>query len=411
MNSDEQSHRSLVVCKAWNGLAHVPAARLVPDFIVPFCSKESRPGQPLFDQVGPQTFECTEDLLASIVLTLSRFEELQPIEKDEHGRFPASASLAKAHGFLNRPIVDEYGLGFQQILLRLTPGWNPEPAKLRIKVTHDVDQLGIPFSLRSALGHLLLRRAPLACARDFLSLALPVEPGYLNFVRAICRHSLDRNICPAVYWKASPPGPFDTGYDLNDPRVANVITWCRERGIELGVHPSYDTFESPTKLQQEVEHVRNVVGYKHIGGRQHYLRWCPRTWVEWEGCGLAYDSSVGYADHVGFRAGTCFPYFPWLLESDRQSALLEIPLIVMDGTLIGYMKLDLEESLQIVQKLVRSCALVGGVFTLLWHNSSLVGTDAQLYLRILDYLAGESDYDWEADIRLLRGEPRPRYMS
>ena len=43
--------------------------------------------------------------------------------------------------------------------------------------------------------------------------------------------------------------------------------------------------------------------------RQHYLRWrAPTTWQNWEDAGLDYDSTVGYADHVGFRAGTCYEY-------------------------------------------------------------------------------------------------------
>jgi hypothetical protein len=112
-------------------------------------------------------------------------------------------------------------------------------------------------------------------------------------------------------------------------------------------------------------------------------------------CGLAYDSTVGYADRIGFRAGTCIPYRPWLFSLDRAANLLEIPLLVMDGTLLHYMGLSPEQSLDAVQELVARCRAVGGVFTLLWHNSSLLDPGAAaLYRQLLDSLAGSERFDW-----------------
>jgi len=117
---------------------------------------------------------------------------------------------------------------------------------------------------------------------------------------------------------------------------------------------------------------------------------------------LAYDSTVGYARQVGFRAGTCIPYRPWSLRLNRELNLLEIPLIVMDGTLVEHRKLRLEESIETVNRLVSRVEMVGGVFTLLWHNSSLIGAGYnELYTPLLDRLPGASRYDWAEDFREL----------
>ena len=242
-----------VVKKTWYCDGPAELRELVPDFIVPFARVDSTAGQPLFLEQSPQEFCSTEDLLASVLLTLCRFEEMDFLACDEHGRFPASASIAYRHGFLDRPIVDEYGLALQQILQVLLPGWQPARHSLRVKLSHDIDQLGIPFSLRGALGHLLKRGAPLSCARDILSLATSVEPCYLNLVRTICSALYERGIHSALYWKASAAGPFDTGYDVSDPRIASVVQWARARGVEMGVHPGYETFLSLPQLEQEVQ--------------------------------------------------------------------------------------------------------------------------------------------------------------
>jgi hypothetical protein len=324
--------------------------------------------------------------------------------RDEHGRFPASASLAFRHNYLDRPIIDEYGLALQQVLEILMPAWQPAPRSLRVKITHDIDQIGIPFSLKSALGHLVMRHAPTFCLRDFLSIGTGVEPAYLKHVRDICNLSIDRNLTSTLYWMASTPGPADYGYDVDDSRIARVMRWARDQGIEMGVHPGYNTFLSPALLAQQVQKCRRALQNDCIGGRQHYLRWCPETWVHWEQCGLQYDSSVAFVEHCGFRAGTCVPYLPWLWRENRHAHLLEIPLIVMDVSFIynGWMISHPDRIQPAVETLIRRCAAVGGVFTLVWHNTGLVPPFAQHYPGILDALAGNADYDWHTDLKQLR---------
>ena len=115
-------------------------------------------------------------------------------------------------------------------------------------------------------------------------------------------------------------------------------------------------------------------------------------------CGLAYDSTVGFADRVGFRAGTCFPYHPWLLHLNREANLIEIPLIVMDKTLMEYMGLSPEESLEEIYRSAARCRVVGGVFTLLWHNSSVANPKySAAYSKALDHLGPADRYDWKSD--------------
>jgi hypothetical protein len=401
---DHEWEPTRVAEKGWTREVPQSILEQVPNFLVPFCRRESISQQPLFIQENQQVFTCTEDLLKSILLTLCRYEEIDSAERDIHGRFPASASIASRYGFLKRPIVDEYGLAFQQILEILIPGWRPAHRNLRVKLSHDIDLLGIPFSLKSAIGHVSKRGAPLSCVRDLLSIASTLDPTYLYSVRTLCNLSLARGLRSALYWTASAPGPFDTGYDLSNPKIARTIDWANAQGVEMGVHPGYETFLARPKLRAEVERCKKAVSREKIGGRQHYLRWCPATWEDWESCDLAYDSTVGFSEHIGFRAGTCIPYLPWLWNLDRSAELLEIPLLVMDGAVVDQLRLKPDESLRAVRELLNRCELVGGVFTLLWHNSGLTIPYAQHYLPILDVLSGKENYDWEMDAKQLRHE-------
>jgi hypothetical protein len=295
--------------------------------------------------------------------------------------------------------VDEYGLALEQALRALLPGWVPASRRLRAKLSHDLDFVGIPFSLRSALGHAIYRRRPAATIRDIAARFTAVEPAYLSAVTELAQLSLQRGLDSAFYWKASPPGPHDSGYDPRHPKLRRAMVWLTEHGFENGIHPGYETWRDRDRLRSEVELLQSVLQQQRLGGRQHFLRWCPETWVDWEACGLAYDSTLGFADAIGFRAGTCIPYRPWIASLNREVNLLEIPLIVMDLTPLAYMQLSLPEALAAILRCIDACRLVGGVFTLLWHNTTLLNPAfGNLYRELLDHLQGAEKYDWRSDV-------------
>jgi len=367
--------------------------------VVPFVPSMGTEVRPLFHLTDQNHLECAVDLPLSILLTLSRWEELQDAPRDLHGRFQANSSIAAAGGFLNRPIIDEYALAFEQAMELLYPSWKKTERKLRIKVSHDADHVGIPFRWRTAVRHSLRSRTPFNSVRDMSSLiSSSVEPAELRSIRDIAAASLKHGFTSAVYWKAGPPGPMDSGYDPRHKKVRAVVEWLRDIGGESGVQPGYNTYRSPEKLRREIVILRDVLGEQPLGGRQHYLRWCPDTWIDWENCGMAYDSSVGFAEQCGFRAGTCVPYRPWLFPLNRQADVLEIPLLVMDRTLIVYMGLSKNQAISEVKKLLGRCRSVGGVFTILWHNDAFLDPFYRsVYLGLLESLQGIDNYDWQAE--------------
>jgi hypothetical protein len=376
--------------------AYPPAAKLrnsIPEFVVPFQASDDV--APIFAASDLETIYFNFDLPAAALLTLSRVEETFSAERDIHGRFPASASDALKENYLHRPIVDEYGFALEQALRVLMPQWSPERKPFRVKLSHDVDELGIPFLLRSTLAHALVRRNLTATVQDFVSLVSDENPAYLQAVLELAEVSMEHGLDSAFYWKASAPTEFDSGYNPENAKIKSVLRWLKENDFECGAHPGYETFRSPEKLCAEIKRLKQSIGPDRMGGRQHYLRWLPETWGDWEACGLAYDSSVGFADHIGFRAGTCVPYRPWLWAENREARILEIPLLVMDRTLAYYMNLPPQESFLRVMECVERCRAVGGVFTMLWHNEALIDPAyGDLYLRLLRELANSARFDW-----------------
>jgi hypothetical protein len=370
------------------------------DSVVPF--NTGKGGGPLFTAGDADEIWCRADVVTATLWTLSRLEERFVSQRDEHGRFQASSSIGHKFDFLDRPIVDEYGVALQRALARLLSGWEGRRPSLRVMLSHDIDLVGLPRRLRATIGHLASRRSPEAFVTDVVSMATGGPTAYLKAATALQRTSKALGLKSAFYWMAaSRATEYDSGYDPADPLVLGTIDELRREGAEIGIHPGYDTFGSTDTLADEIGRLANAIGTAEIGGRQHYLRWNPDTWSAWERAGLVYDSSVGFADGVGFRAGTAYPYHPWHIDEDRELALLEVPLVVMDCAPIAYMRLGEAETLSRVCNLVARCSDTGGVFSLLWHNTSIIEQPyARLYPRILEMLAGAQQYDWNVDREL-----------
>lgn len=89
---------------------------------------------------------------------------------------------------------------------------------------------------------------------------------------------------------------------------------------------------------------------------------------------MDYDSTLGYADHPGFRCGTCFEYPAFDPVSGMILKLRLRPLIAMECTVMAtrYMGLGTgDAAFRKFKQLKDACNAVGGCFTLLWHNTEL----------------------------------------
>ena len=330
------------------------------------------------------------DIFGSAFFMLTRYEELVKPDRDEHGRFPASASLAYQEGFLERPIIDEYVEVLWAAMKRLWPQLQRRERPYRLVPTHDVDR---PFGVKGEPaarvarrfgGDLLKRRSLTALAKRFGSLVTPGARGEWldpnNTFDWLMDQAERHGLRAEFYVMTGKTDEHDPGYDVFAPRIQWLLRRIDERGHGVGLHPSYGTLGRPDLIAAESKTLRQALDAAGIdqpvrSGRQHYLRWrADRTWEDWDEVGMAEDSTVGYADHVGFRAGTCRPYRAWSWSRREPLDLIERPLIAMDGTLLSesYMGLSPDEALARLGRLADRVRGVGGDFVVLWHNDLLI---------------------------------------
>jgi len=340
------------------------------------------------------------DIAGSVFFMLTRYEEAVLGERDTHNRFPAKASLAYSEGLLERPIVDEYVEILWACMKRIWPGLKRKERQYCVFLSHDVDQpLGAVNKswlavIKSATGDVFKRRdLRLSLRRLIARVKRNPEIDPYNTFEFILDTSERYGLKSTFFFKAgSSHHEYDMDYSLDDPWIKKLVRTIHERGHEIGLHPSYETYNHYERLGLEYKNFRRVMDELRIvqsqwGARQHCLRWeNPITWQIYEDLGLDYDATLGFADHAGFRCGTCHEFPAFNLKARKTLRLRERPLIVMDTTLLGehYMALKPDEAFEKVVHLSEICRRYNGTFSLLWHNTSLLQSwQRELYLRIV----------------------------
>jgi len=336
------------------------------------------------------------DIFGSAFFLLTRYEEVVLSEEtDAHGRFQASKTILGQSNYLHRPLEDEYESLLLESIKLLWPSIQHSESVFSLVVTHDVD---VPFATkgcsvrkiaRRLAGDLLIRKNPRLVSKRLASLVIPGKLGDAldpnNTFSWIMNQVENHGLKSAFNFMACRPNTHDTGYDIASNRVGRLMKAIDRRGHSIGFHPSYSSMNNEDKIELELESLKKALNYFEIqheitGGRHHYLKWNAKiSWDQWDALGLQYDSSVGFAETVGFRAGTCKPYRTWSFSKQCKLNLIERPLIIMDVTLLStrYMDLKLESCKNTIDTLISTVKEFRGELVTLWHNDALLNPVAK----------------------------------
>jgi hypothetical protein len=243
----------------------------------------------------------------------------------------------------------------------------PNGSPFAICLTHDVD------NIERALGHVLKTRSRFK-AGDLINDVVGIASLYDN-VDEIAKREGGMGFRSSFYFLTS-------NYPLEE--IATRIKKLRDKGWDIGLHGDFGTHDSPDKMREAVEVFSTELGFSPRGVREHFLKFSHgTTWEIMENAGFDYDTTVGLNDRLGFKLGLATPFHP-PTKDWRPMRLLEIPLILMDTTLWGYLKRDETAGLNDIRGILSKVQEVGGLFTLLWHQEAVKMKGGRLYWTLLD---------------------------
>ncbi len=322
------------------------------------------------------------DLVGASFYFLSLFEEIVVTERDEFDRFPCGSGLLGSREEWDRPVVAEYAF-YLKHRLEMTGRNIPLEDRVggkpfAVVLTHDVDYLrkwrtGIAY--RELVRLFLMNDSDQGFGRrlsrlnDFLKTANPSHDPYRVSLRKLLEIEKRYGVTATYFLKTGKSNKRDLYYRPSDAFLAKWRAQALEAGMELGFHPSFETYRDKELWEREQRIFLQEYGLTPEATRQHYLRYAhPATLHILEQTGVKYDSTLGLAAREGYRNGMVHPFLLFDLDADRVSHVWEVPLHVMDGTLVSYRKYDPDASLQRIRHFIGQASRWHGILTLLFHN-------------------------------------------
>lgn len=316
------------------------------------------------------------------------FDEIRHLLTEGQPAEHALTPTLELHIELLRHILIESKISFVEI--------PPRPAghDFICCLTHDVDFFGIRrhrfdrtmagFLYRSSLGSLFdLFRGRRSCTEVlknwwfFCSLPLVFAGLLRDFWRPFEDYAKaepgGRSTFFLVPFKGhpgvSPDGTANawraTRYQIND--VSNEVRDAVCLGSEIGLH-GIDAWRDSDAGEREMREVTAITGAKTVGIRMHWLYFDANSPKRLEDAGFDYDSTCGYNEAVGYRAGTSQAFRPV-----GCTTLVELPMAIMDSALFSSDRLGLgpKEALERSRKIAADAKRFGGTVVVNWHDRSL----------------------------------------
>lgn len=345
----------------------------------------------LLHSLKKNIIEINVDIFGTCFFLLSRYEEAVLKDTDEHERFPYKSSILNKYNLINRPIVNEYIELLWFYMKKLWPSLERKNHEFRIDPTHDVDNpflsylsfgrllrsIGVDFVKRKEYFIPFLKTKSWAYSKLFQNRKHDIFNNFDQIMDIDEKYGLNSTF---YFMSNTSNERYDGNYDIEKPEIRNILNRINDRGHNIGLHTSYETFLNSNLIKNEFDRLKKICDQENIiqdnwGSRQHYLRLkIPETFSNLDKSGLNYDSSLYFGESPGFRSSICFPYKVYDLVKRGPLKILEKPLTIMDISLFekDYLGLDYTNAMKTIKEVSKQVKTYGGELVLLWHNDSLI---------------------------------------
>lgn len=331
------------------------------------------------------------DVFAATFYLISRYEEYLPQIRDQYGRFKPESSCLHQMGILSKPVVDIWILDLAK---RLHLEDTMASRKYRFQATYDVDAAWAYLHkgfFRTVGGYMKdLVAGDREEIRHRNQVLFHREKDPFDSFEFQFQLQEEFHLKPVYFIHC---GDYDTNDKSISIRKDAFKSLIKEIGdhADVGIHPSFSSYLDPVRLKEEVERLSNVLNREVSKSRQHFLRMTlPRSYQRLIELDIKDDFTMGYASQVGFRAGVASSFRFYDLENDVTTSLTIHPFAVMDGTLRDYLNISVNDSYNLITKVIDEVKRVHGTFIFLTHNETLGGQKRwagwpELYRRVLEY--------------------------
>lgn len=328
----------------------------------------------VFFQVRGDDYVLPFDPFAAAFYLVTRYEEYMPHKLDQHGRFPASESLAYKEDFLQVPLVNYYVKLVKTKLLEHYPELKFQPRKFKYKPTYDIDSAyayknkGLIRNIGGLGGE--LAKGEFAAMGRRMRVLLGQEEDPFDTYEYLRNLHLKYKLNPNYFFLIGDYDEYDKNISVTITEFQELIKSIADHA-DVGIHPSYASNSDPKKLQKEIRRLNRILRRDIVISRQHFLMLrFPQTYNRLIEHDIAEDYTMGYASALGFRASMASSFYWYSLEQENKTKLKVYPFPIMDATLNYYLKLNPDEAIEAIEPIIDEVKNVNGLLISLWHNNS-----------------------------------------
>jgi len=340
-------------------------------------------GVPAFFATGERS-SIPFDVFSASFYLLSRYEEYLPHVKDMHGRFPPKESIAYQNNFLQIPVIDLWALKLLNALKEKFPDIGVVKRKynftsiIDVTSSHCYAYRGIVRGISGFLLDLVYFRLK-RIAQRVTVLFNPSKDPYNNYQYLIDLHK-KYSIKSMFFFQFASYSNYDKNVSTNNNKFKFLIKSVADYSL-VSLATSYSSFGNVPLIIKEKKELSSVINRPINYSRIRYNRVdIPETYRNLVEAEFTDDYTMGYTSEIGFRAGTCTPFYFYDIPLEIQQPIKIHPFAVHDYALTKEKSVnDILSKVAVIKSRVKE---VNGNFNAIFSNELLGGDSKINWLKI-----------------------------
>jgi hypothetical protein len=152
---------------------------------------------------------------------------------------------------------------------------------------------------------------------------------------------------------------LNSDYNIQSDIIQKQLKLIQSTANFIGLHKAIGI----TSFESEIRQLPQPI----VANRYHFLKFTVNDFQQMQSAGIQLDTSLGFAEEIGFRNSYGFPFMPFDLHLNKTLNIIEVPLNLMDRTLFNSGK-SLVEQKELVFNWLNANRF-NSIITIDWHNN------------------------------------------
>ncbi len=313
------------------------------------------------------------DYLSTIFYYVNCVQEYHTSSSDKFGRFNYADSIQKHLGITQtnfvQQLIDEFCRAIPQLNFLAE---RKRPSKLFL--THDIDYI---YKAKNEDGMFALKNKRWVAIFKLLFNHYIGTPDWLNIDKITAIEK--KYAFNSTFFWLTVQDELNSDYNIQSDIIQKQIKHIQASANSIGLHKAIGN----TSFESEIKQLPPPV----VANRYHFLKFTVSDFQQMQAAGIQLDSSLGFAEEIGFRNSYGLPFMPFDLNQNKTINLIEVPLNLMDRTLFNSGKTLKEQKETVFNWL--DANRYNSIIAIDWHNNFFTDLSYKgyqnLYEEILEY--------------------------